>query len=126
MGYGIVRGGEMRKRSKKRRRIKKRTIKKRKRRFLPDPFGVRRLSKSNNTVVIHMNVCIYNWFIPFRIVARLFLEQWFEASHSSLRQCIKMQHKPKANAIFFLSLRTTCDHIPLNELITYKSLFFLH
>jgi hypothetical protein len=43
MGYGIVRGGEMRKWSRKWRR------KKRKRRILPDPFDVRGLSKSNNT-----------------------------------------------------------------------------
>jgi hypothetical protein len=45
MGYGIVRG-EIRKWSKKRRRRMKRVIKKRKRRLLPDPFGVRGLSKS--------------------------------------------------------------------------------
>lgn len=38
MGYGIFRGVEMRKWSKKRRRRKKRTIKKRKRRLLPDPL----------------------------------------------------------------------------------------
>jgi hypothetical protein len=61
IGYGIVRGGEIGKWSKKRRRMK-RVIKKRrrmkrvikKRRLLLDPFGVRGLSKSNNTVVTHV------------------------------------------------------------------------
>jgi hypothetical protein len=69
--------------------------------------------------------CVYNWLIPFRVVAKLFLQKHFEASHSFLGQCIRMQHKPEANAIFFLFLRSNCDDMPLNKLISYhKSLFF--
>jgi hypothetical protein len=54
-GNAVGKGGEMRKWSRKRRR--------KKRRILPDPFGVRCLSKSNNTAVTCMYAYIISLFL---------------------------------------------------------------
>jgi hypothetical protein len=93
----------------RRRRMKKRAIMKN-RRFLPDRFGVKRLSKPNNFAV----PCTYVF------IAGLFLrgsqQNYLLCSVSMLPTCISdtlLEYSTNQK----LSLKTTSEYVPLNKLI---------